>query len=168
MLGEKNNFLGIVWKLLLTRLDSSGLWRERRVIPILTGIGRSTGGLAIVISLSVLQTRERGVVFPLHQIWSHLALNTRYEKTKCFRLAKKTKGETKKRISTLCRLMTWTVWTKAGDPGVQTLPILGDNFPPNLVQNMRVFGCYLLSKRKRRRIPTLCRLMSWTVALFFS
>ena len=30
----------------LTKLDSSGLWRERRVIPIFTGIGRFTGGLS--------------------------------------------------------------------------------------------------------------------------
>ena len=45
-------------ELLLTKLDSSGLWRERRVIPILTGIGRSTGGLSLLSYL-----RQLAVVF---------------------------------------------------------------------------------------------------------
>ena len=47
MLGKQRS---LVWKSVfsgqLTKLDSSGLWRERRVIPIFTGIGRFTGGLS--------------------------------------------------------------------------------------------------------------------------
>ena len=54
VLAEGNGYFRDCLELLLTKLDSSGLWRERRVIPILTGIGRSTGGLSLLSYLRKL------------------------------------------------------------------------------------------------------------------
>ena len=65
MLGKQRS---LVWKSVfsgqLTKLDSSGLWRERRVIPIFTGIGRFTGGLSRLSYLNNLSYFFAFLVIP--------------------------------------------------------------------------------------------------------
>ena len=69
MLGKQRP---LVWKSVfsgqLTKLDSSGLWRERRVIPIFTGIGRFTGGLSRLSYLNNLSYFFAFLVIPEHHI----------------------------------------------------------------------------------------------------